>query len=182
MGRYPEEHYRERKNMPEVKRWLQTVLPIYNIREASAQQQRQDDIDFLGEKFEGEEVSFEAKIRYKIYPDILIETISNVTRRTPGWIYVSKADILVYVFHENDRVVRGYLISLPDLQKWWRKTGTHNDYDIRYGETHSSEKLLYKTKNRVIPERDIPSQYIIYHPEYGLMNPITDEIDSSYLR
>ena len=178
VGRYEEGQAQERRDMPIVKRWLESKLPIYETQDTSPRQQKEDDIDFTGRKLNGEVVTFEAKIRYKLYNDILIETVSNTTTGSPGWIYVSKADCLIYVFLIDDKVQKGFIIKMPDLREWWKTTGFYKEYPKRYGKTGS----LYRTENRVVPEKDIPSNIIIYHPTYGLMNPITEELDSSYLR
>ena len=169
--------------MPIVKEWLKSKFQIYNIQDASPIEQKEDDIDFKGHKPNGDAVTFEAKIRRKLYDDILIETVSNTTKGSPGWIYVSKADVLGYVFLIDNKIIRGFIIDMKRLKNWWKNNGRYNEYPVRYGKTPDSKgKLLYKTQNHAVPERDIPSSAIIYHPTYGLINPITEEVDSSYFR
>jgi len=183
MGKYGEDQLQERRDMPIVIQWLRSKLSIYNIQDASQRQQKEDDIDFTGHKQNGDIVTFEAKIRRKLYDDILIETVSNTTKGSPGWVYVSKADVLVYVFLIDYEIVKGFIIDMKSLKAWWKNNGRHKGYPIRYGKTSDSKgNLLYKTRNHAVPERDIPSSTFIYHPTYGLINPITDEIDSSYFR
>lgn len=164
--------------MPIVKHWLESKLPIYEIQDTSPRQQKEDDIDFTGRKLNREVVTFEAKIRRELYDDILIETVSNTTRGSPGWIYTCKANCLVYVFLIDGTIKKGFIFDMPALREWWKTTGFYKGYPKRYGKTGN----LYKTENRVVPEKDIPSNIIIYHPTYGLMNPITEELDSSYFR
>ena len=183
MGKYDEDHTQERRDMPIVKLWLRSRLSIYNIEDATPRQQKEDDIDFTGHKLNGDIITFEVKIRRKLYDDILIETVSNTTKGSRGWIYVSKADVLVYVFLIDGKIVRGFIIDMQILRKWWEDKGCHMDYPIKDAPNYDKKgNLIYTTRNRAVPEKDMPLSMVIYHPTYGLINPITTEFDSSYFR
>ena len=63
-------------------------------------------------------LTYDVKTRYKYYPDILIETMSDVERKIPGWYYTSKADALIYHWLNDDktRSVKLYVIALQKLR------------------------------------------------------------------
>jgi hypothetical protein len=63
-------------------------------------------------------ITYDVKTRMKYYPDILIETVSNIERNIPGWWYTSKADALVYHWlnSQKNRSLKLYIIALQMLR------------------------------------------------------------------
>jgi len=177
MGKFREDLNNEREDTPAVIEWVSKILRLSNVHNVSERIQKERDIDFHGST-KKQTHTFENKIRYKEYDDVLIETISNMNKLSPGWIYASEADYLNYVFLDNGIVKKGYIFDLPKLQEWWNRYGKNVKYQIHYGKTSD----LYKTQNVAVPEKHIPLSCVIYHPIYGLLRTINGELDESYFR
>ena len=45
---------------------------------------------------DGNKVKVEEKFRSKVWPDCLVETIQDTKTNSPGWIYYTKADYILY--------------------------------------------------------------------------------------
>lgn len=178
MGKFSKNYENERNATPYVIEWIQKTLNLPILMEVNDYAQKELDIDLYAPLEEGEFLTFENKIRFKEYNDVLIETVSNMNTLSEGWIYASKADYLVYVFYLNKIIKKGYIFNLPKLREWWEKTGRLTKYPIKYGKTSD----LYKTQNVAVPERDIPLDCVIYHPNYGLLKSVDGGLDSSYFR
>jgi hypothetical protein len=145
----------ERKDIEIVKIWLNNNHLVDTIRDATDFEQMEQDIDFHGSLY-GELHSFEVKHRHSIYPDFLVETLSNIEYRTAGWIIKSQADKLVYVFLIKNIIKKAFIMNLPKLKAWWLNEGRYNNYPIRKGKTDN----LYETENRAVPLGDIPNDII----------------------
>ena len=175
MGRFDEDLKAERKDMPSAIEWLRIKARLGDIREATLEEQKRD-IDLFSGKY-----SFEVKIRRKKYSDILFEVLSCEERKTPGWLYKSKAGFLVYIF--KTKAIEGYILNLPMLKDWWIREGINRGYEKHRGKTkRQDESILYHTLNFAVPIKDIPIEIFWYHEDYGLIKTFADEIDPSYLR
>ena len=111
-------------------------------------------------------IKIENKIRDHFYMkemDILIETLSNEQRLTPGWIEYSVSDFLAYVYNLNGSIV-GHVLDLPKLKKWW-KNENKEEYEIKYSPNEG-----YRTKNRAVPISKIPSEIWIYSDIISIEN------------
>jgi len=164
---------KERRDIEKVKPWLMAKLRLDELLDASDADQREKDIDLYG--LIGERrIPIEVKIRYKHYPDLLIETVSNIATRTRGWIHRSRAELLVYVFLKKKSITEGYIYNLKELRDWWMKVGVYDNYPRKYGKTDN----LYETENRAVPLNRIPLDTLIYSPKYNLIDDYLRNIDA----
>lgn len=159
-SKYFEEKNRlEKAAMPSVIHYLEEYgfKLVRDVR--TIQQFQHQDIDLIMMDNVYGEITVEVKVRGTLYPDILLETISNMERDTLGWIYKSKATVLVYVFYINGKLhSRRYVMWLPKLRRWWEKN------KAKYLKDPRSEKLAgnppenpeYHTLSYAVPETDIP--------------------------
>lgn len=185
MGKtYSDRLDKERRHTPSIKKWVTQLLNLAEIRDATPEEQREQDIDWHGRIRSGTWFSFEQKIRYKYYDDIAVEVVSCIERKTPGWIYRSKADILVYVFFING-IMKGDIIDMSDLQIWWDTTGKYLCYEEKTAPTYGRDRktILYHTLNRMVPCKRIPYSFFYYHRDHGLIKKLDpDEVDERYFR
>lgn len=166
MGKFKEEDLAwEGKAREGVMDWLVKTTPLGFDRWATLEEERDQHFDAI---MNGERV--EIKVRrpkYRKKRDILIEVISNVARKTPGWIHTTKAKYLVYVFMgRNYQVSRGYILHFHDLKEWWNNEGRLNQYETITGKTED----MYETDNRAVPLKAIPLEIFYYHQDYGLLD------------
>ena len=113
----------------------------------------------------GRWVRAECKIRSTKYrkhalEDILIETKSSVEDDTPGWIYRSAAELLIYVW-EFPTGVFGIILRLPELKKWWMENRHY--YTRRILAPNPPNNPEYHTENYVVPISDLPDD-LFYVP------------------
>ena len=157
----------EHQHMPSVETWLTKLFNLKKTWPATLKEQKEDDIDLHVLTPTENEVTFEVKIRYTYYEDLLIETLSCIEKKTQGWIYKSKADYLAYVFLLPNKPVIGDVIDLPKLNKWWCKQGVYVGYPPKKGTTKTNNgAVLYQTQNRAVPLRHIPFQLFHAHRNY----------------
>lgn len=148
----------ERQDMPKVCRWLENLLGC--IFEDTSLNDQLEDMDLKSSEGESYEVKIRsAKYRDLYKKDILIETISNDQKDSPGWIYYSKADWLIYLYKPLDDLI-GYKISMPALKSWW-KLNKHQ----RAWKKKKAPNKGYNTINRIIPLKFLKDLQIIYLPE-----------------
>lgn len=76
------------------------------------------DHDLVWELNSGEVVTIEVKYERIYTGNLFLETISNTTTGSPGWLWTSKAKLLAYGFHSNES---WYQARLPDLQRHIRR-------------------------------------------------------------
>ena len=151
MGDFKDDLFNERRDIKLVKDWLEVKHLVEGTEEASDQEQQEHHFDFYGYLY-GERTTFEAKIRSKIYEDLLIETLSCIEKKTLGWIYLSEAKHLIYSIIENKKIQRLSMYALPKLREWWVTVGSYKIYKKFYGKTGT----LYSTENYAVTLRDIP--------------------------
>ena len=154
----------ERRDMEKVKPWIIGKLRLDNLEEANLQQQREEDIDLIGTR-ESRTIPIEVKIRHEIYGDFLLETISNTTTKSKGWIYKSQAELLIYIIMKKGHLT-GSILIMGGLQRWWKTEGIYRGYPEKLGKTDE----LYKTRNVAIPWKDIPPDILIYHNSHNAVN------------
>lgn len=166
----------ENQNMPIVETWLTGLFNLNKVWGATLEEQKEFDIDLHALTLTGKEVTFEVKIRYKFYEDLLIETLSCIKEKTQGWIYKSAADYLAYVFVVPNKPIIGDVLNLPGLKKWWRKQGVYFGYPLKKGTTHTiNGTVLYQTQNRAVPLRHIPFNLFHAHRQYDYLKSLTPE-------
>lgn len=149
---------KEREDMPKVRRWLENLLGC-TLEDTSIDDQLED-MDLKSSEGESYEVKIRsAKYRDLYKKDILIETISNDQKEdSPGWIYYSKADWLIYLYKPLDDLI-GYKISMPILKKWWQ----YNKHRRAWKKKKVPNKG-YNTINHVIPLKFLKDVQITYLP------------------
>lgn len=148
---------RERQAMPKVRSWLENLLGC-TFQDTSLEEQLQgkDLISSDGEYYEVKIRSAEYRSLYK--KDLLIETISNDQKDSPGWILYSEADWLIYLYEPLEDLI-GYKISMPVLKKWWK----YNKHRRAWKKKKVPNKG-YNTINRVIPLNFLKGVPITYLP------------------
>jgi hypothetical protein len=161
-----QKRYEESKK-PQIEAFLKEKLNLVALKDISMERDgKLLDRDYVAKRSEGEPwLRIECKIRSEKYADtgdILIETKSNVERKTLGWIYTSKADLLAYLWPTSNGV-EGYVINLPKLQNWW-KLNKHR-YPNYILAPNPPGKPIYHTKCHPIPVTDLPKELFIYLPD-----------------
>lgn len=146
----------ERRRMESVRDMLLNN-GFEEVKEATLAEQKVEHIDFVTVTA-GKKRTVEVKNRAADYGDLLIETLSNVERKTLGWIFTCRADYLAYVVFEQDILKKGKLLNRPRLRDWWIQTGAEMNYPRFYGRTGD----LYETENRAVPWKDLPKEATIF--------------------
>lgn len=147
-----------------LEQWLQEKLNPETLKNISKEPNGiRKDIDYLLH-IDGVLVKVECKIRSvkhqkHAYKDILLETKSSTEMNTEGWITKSEADLLAYVWKNNNHL-DGYIFNLPLLREWWNKNSKH--YLDRIYAPNPPLNPLYHTENVAIPINDLPLEIIFY--------------------
>ena len=90
-------------------------------------------------------ITIDEKKRRKDYGDILLELWSNKERRTPGWLYYSQCDYIVYAVLPTKTV---YLLPTLLLQMAWK----NNKYEwLKKYKRSMANNNYYNTENIAIP-------------------------------
>lgn len=98
------------------------------------------------------DIAIDEKIRYTLYPDILLEEYADYEKRTPGWLTKDGmlCDYIAYIFREEKLI---YLLPYRDLRDSWE--GNHEQwiakYGRRFGETKRNGEVIYRTSNVPVP-------------------------------
>lgn len=150
---------REREDILIVKEWLNRNHLVDRTTDATEYEQREQHFDFHGYLY-GELTTFEAKTRRQDFPDLLIETLSCIERKTPGWIYTTQAKILVYTLLLDNVLKKIWLLNFPKLYNWWLKEGSHHriEANLVIGRTDN----LYRTENYAIRWEYLPRDIIMF--------------------
>jgi len=119
------------------------------------------------------EVKYETKMRgyqYHRYKDLLIEEISVVENKKPGWFYYSIADFVVYVWKNSagTAILDGYFIFIqnPVLRNWYEEN--KEKYQTKTAESRDNG-ITWHTLNRAIPIKDFPENTILnFKPNISL--------------
>ena len=93
----------------------------------------------------GNTVTVDEKKRRKDYGDILLELRSNKERNTPGWLFYSQCDYIVYAVLPAGVV---YLLPVLLLQMAWKSNGGtwQKQFPVKL-----ADNQLYHTENIAIP-------------------------------
>lgn len=113
------------------------------------------------------EVRWESKVRdyssYK-YGDILLETISVVKDKKPGWFYYTIADFVIYTWKnkKGTKLIDGYFIFVqnPILKSWFKE----NEKRFRLVRAKSYDKKTgeyWYTLNRAVPISQFPKGTVL---------------------
>ncbi len=87
----------------------------------------------------GRTISVDEKVRYKVYPDILLERWSDPITRTPGWVQKPLAcDYIAYAFVPTQTC---YLLPTLTLQRAWRIHG--RKWVLQYKEVRAENEGYY---------------------------------------
>ena len=168
-------HKRERRDIKLVEPWLELVLSLKKMREATYHEQVTEHIDYVGITDSDAIIKIEVKIRYSDWGDLLLETYSNFEGGSLGCLFTSSADYLKYVILVKGDIVRKYILYLPELRRWWLTVGRISGYEIK-----DSKNFGYTTRSRAVPYSHFPLELFYYHDSYGLL--YREELDSSYFR
>ena len=90
-------------------------------------------------------VTAQEKIRSKDYGDILLESVSNDVRRTPGWTHTIAADVVLYAIAATRRAL---LLPGPALRLLFAKREC--DWKRRFG-LRAAQNPSYRTLNVPVP-------------------------------
>lgn len=90
-------------------------------------------------KIDGKEWKVEEKFRSQEYPDLLVEIIQDEETNAPGWLYTTKAEILLYGV--KDKI---YAVNIEKLRNFVKKFGDNFNRQV-------SKKGWGITKNIIIP-------------------------------
>jgi hypothetical protein len=94
----------------------------------------------------GKIITVDEKIRYAVYPDILLERWSNEEKRIPGWIQKNQAcDYIAYAFALTGKC---YLLPFLQLRKAWR---TYGDEWIHKYKRIEAKNINYTTVSVGVP-------------------------------
>lgn len=143
--------------MPKIRSWLEDLLGCtFQDTSHDEQLQGKDLVSSDGEYYEVKIRGTSYRSLYK--KDILIETVSNDRKDSPGWIHYSEADWLIYVYEPLEDLV-GYKISMPVLKRWWQL----NEHR-RVWKKKTVPNKGYNTINRVVPLKFLDGLQITYLP------------------
>ena len=103
------------------------------------------------------EITYDVKTRdYSFYrfKDILLEVMLDNRVNYLGWLYTSEADIIIYLWYNNNRssFVDGYILFLNEIRKWYR-----NQHSKPILTETTLPGLKFKTVSVVIPIEKFPA-------------------------
>jgi len=78
---------------------------------------------YLYSRSQGIVWNVEHKADNTTHPNLYLETWSNRSREKRGWLYTSRADVLMYHFLKRDDL---WIYSMPELQRWAIERGGIN--------------------------------------------------------
>ncbi len=106
----------------------------------------------------GKIITIEEKVRFKQYPDLLIEEYSSEEKKTDGWINKpTLAEYLVYYFKNTGAAL---IYKMPDLQNEWKE---RQDELKALGTERRAFNTNYTTLNWSIPLDAIHSKCFKLH-------------------
>jgi len=104
--------------------------------------------------YQGKETTVELKYRFdKIFPDILIELIQDITTNNSGWFFECRADRLHYVICVDEKLKYFYDIKFNKFKAWFSEYLTKRPS----GKYIISTKGYGITLNVPVPLSDIPT-------------------------
>lgn len=130
--------------------------------------QRQFDIDFYvlpDDPRLGTGTAEQKSVR-GVYPKIFIETESCPRTNSPGWIYKSKADTLIYHMAEGSKQ-RAFFIDMNWLQSFWARTKTR-EWD-RYQMDNNNRSVGYLVPVSILLPGIIKIVHLLDYKEVGVV-------------
>lgn len=94
--------------------------------------------------------SIDEKVRGQSWQDIIAETWSNREKEIPGWIWMSKADYIVYAFVQNNELVEPPRF-IPTID--FVSAIKARDYPL-----NEAKNMGWTTVFKLIPKEDLPSK------------------------
>jgi hypothetical protein len=112
--------------------------------------------DLFAERKNGEVVAIEIKAEeYQGWGNLYLETWSNLSRYTPGWMFTLDADVLLYHFLGGENGQELYSIAFHDLRRWafkvMNRMGTQGRMWEYIGKEQKKRKQLNDTWGRCVP-------------------------------
>ena len=153
----------EEEAMPLIIDWLSKAYNFSLIQDVRKDKHYQEnDVDLIMQDKDGifGTFSVEIKVRAKLYPDIIVETRSNVERNTVGNLFKSQALFLVYVFLIDHKLhPNRYVIHLPKFREWFIKN--KGRYKSNFA-PNPPENPVYHTEFYPIPIFDMPQEIFLF--------------------
>jgi hypothetical protein len=125
-------------------------------------------------------LTVEIKVEEATKRNLFLETLSNMNLRDkgnhfshgmePGWMYTSRADLLLYLFLQSDRL---FILDFFKLKKWffgYQLSKNHRNYE-RFPEVPQTKySQINDTYGRLVALKDI-------HAEVGYISAYTQQPD-----
>lgn len=154
----------EKRGSPAAEKWLKEQCDLNTLEYIGDQPDGiKEDKDYVGYTQDGKRHVFELKVRsgrFRTVDDILIEIVSNDKTGAKGWIWVSKADWLVYVFLLRDRLDRGFIFNMAKLREWFAENQDLYPTNVAPNPPENPE---YQTHFKLVPIDDIPREIAFKH-------------------
>lgn len=149
----------EKKAWPVILDWLAQRYGLTVDVDVRDDPEFQDqDIDVILSDF-GQKYTAEVKVRTRLYGDLALETLSCRERGTPGFLYKSKAALLVYVFYVGGRLhPNSDVFAFSSLRAWFERN--RRRYWPKYAPNPPGDPL-YHSEIVPVPFRDLP-KYLYY--------------------
>lgn len=117
-------------------------VAVDDVRDDPSYQER--DIDFVWHTRHWR-LSIDVKAERRMRENLFIETVSNCTKHTPGWVYKSGADLIAYTFLDKQLV---FVFDLPLMRAFLRENAS---LYRGHAKTTKDGKLQYETEGALVP-------------------------------
>lgn len=135
---------------------LDNVFKIVNVEEDKKYQKK--DIDLLAYMKVGEKlgwVSIEVKCDTYKSGNLYVETISNMSKNTPGCLMYSEAQYLFYFFEKLDEL---YIFPMVKFREWF--VANKNKFSRKEPATKRVDgSILYKSEGYTVPLQYIKDNF-----------------------
>jgi len=122
---------------------------------------------------------WEVKTRTKFYPDILLETYHSYGKQ--GWFFISKADIIAYLFLGKEEVYeKGFLLIMEKLRHYFTKE-ILEEYPEKKSKTNKMG-AIWSTFNRAVPFRAFPPNSLISIPKLKNLKKIQQKSLNGFIK
>lgn len=109
---------------------------------------------------------WEVKTRSRFYPDILLELFHSYGK--PGWFYYTKADIVVYLYlNESKLIEKGFLLIMHKLKDYFTSEKLDAYHQIKAWSKNKENE--WYTINVAIPFKDFPKKSLISLPNLNTL-------------
>lgn len=152
MNAFTEASAVEQAALPEIAQWIQEHCDGGHLVFTHDGAQRRIIQKLFGDVIaqkNGEVLCIEIKVEEHTTGNLFLETWSNLSMFTPGWMYTLNADILMYYFRDEKTL---HTLSMPKLRQW-----CFQDRQIyRFKEVQQSKyKQLNDTWGRLVRVADL---------------------------